>query len=80
MLTRAVFDFSSHEDLGYRIQPATLLKVSLLHGCFSRFLNCANGARLHKASHFNVTESKSLNQIEFHIDSFVLSLYITGNC
>ena len=22
---------------------ATLLKVSLLHGCFSRFLNCTNG-------------------------------------
>ena len=28
-----------------RFQPATLLKVALLHGCFSRFLNCSNGTR-----------------------------------
>ena len=25
------------------LKPATLLKVTLLHGCFSRFLNCTNG-------------------------------------
>ena len=25
-------------------QPAYLLKVTLLHECFSRFLNCTNGA------------------------------------
>ena len=24
----------------YYFQPATLLKVTLLHGCFLRFLNC----------------------------------------
>ena len=29
---------------------ATLLKVTLLHGCYSCFLNCSNGAKLHKAS------------------------------
>ena len=28
------------------------LKVTLLHGCFSHFLNCANGTKLRKASHF----------------------------
>ena len=27
------------------------LKVTLLHGCFSRFLNCTNGTKLRKASH-----------------------------
>ena len=27
----------------YRLKPATLLKVTLLHGFFSRFLNCING-------------------------------------
>ena len=31
-------------------QPATLLKVTLLDGCFSRFLNCANGTRSRKTS------------------------------
>ena len=30
---------------------ATLLKVTLLHGCFSHFLNCANGTKLLKVSH-----------------------------
>ena len=33
------------------VQPATLLKVALLHGCFSRFLNCTNGTKSRKASH-----------------------------
>ena len=27
------------------LKPATLLKVTLLHGCFSRFLNCINGTK-----------------------------------
>ena len=26
-------------------KPATLLKLTLLSGCFSRFLNCTNGAK-----------------------------------
>ena len=26
-------------------------KVTLFHGCFSRFLNRTNGTKLHKASH-----------------------------
>ena len=32
-------------------QPATLLKVTLLYGCFSRFLNCAYGTKLCNSSH-----------------------------
>ena len=27
------------------IRPATLLKVILLHRCFSRFLNCTNASK-----------------------------------
>ena len=34
----------------------TLLKVTLIHGCFSRFLNCHNGTKLRKASHINTEE------------------------
>ena len=30
---------------------ATLLKVTIIHGCFSRFLNCANSTKSRKASH-----------------------------
>ena len=33
--------------------PATLLKVTLLHGCFSRFLNCTNGTESRKTSHMS---------------------------
>ena len=31
-------------------KPATLQKVALLHGCFSRFLNCTNDTKSRKAS------------------------------
>ena len=31
-------------------KPTTLLKVTLLHGCFSRFLNCTNGTTSRKTS------------------------------
>ena len=34
-------------------KPATLLKVTLLHGSFSRFLNCANGDKSRKTSHIS---------------------------
>ena len=29
-----------------KLKPATLLKVSLLYGCFSHFLICANGTKI----------------------------------
>ena len=32
-------------------QPATLLKVTLFDGYFSRFLNCTNGPKSRKTSH-----------------------------
>ena len=32
--------------------PAALLKLTFLHGCFSRFLNGTKSIKLHKASHF----------------------------
>ena len=33
------------------LKPATLLKLTLLHGCFSRFLNSANGTKSRNAPH-----------------------------
>ena len=33
------------------LKTATLIKVVLLHGCFSRFLNCTNGTKSWKPSH-----------------------------
>ena len=32
-------------------KPATLLKVTLLHGCFSQFLNCAHATKSRNAPH-----------------------------
>ena len=32
------------------LKPATLLKVTFLHGCFSRFLNCTNSTKSRKTS------------------------------
>ena len=35
------------------LKPATLLKVTVLHGCFSRFLNCINGTKSRNAPHIS---------------------------
>ena len=45
---------------------ATLLKVTLLHGCISRFLNCANGTKWRNASHMNqkCSEKQLFRKIE----------------
>ena len=40
-------NFSKVADL----KPATLLKLTLLHGCFSLFLNCTNGTKSCNAPH-----------------------------
>ena len=34
-----------------KLQVSTLRKVTLLHDCFSRFLNCKNDTKLRKAFH-----------------------------
>ena len=54
--------------LSYMPKPATLLKVALLHGCFSHFLCCVNGTKSCKASHilkflFKIKNKKDLNFI-----------------
>ena len=33
------------------LKPATLINLTLLHGCFSRFLNCKISTKLGKASY-----------------------------
>ena len=38
-----------------QFQSATLLKATLLNGCFSRFLNCTNGNKLRKTSKLFIT-------------------------
>ena len=36
--------------VSFRPNPATFLKVTLLHGCFSRFLSFTNGTKSRKQS------------------------------
>ena len=35
-----------------------MLKVTFLHGCFSSFLNCTNGAKSQKPSHMEMERDK----------------------
>ena len=35
-------------------EPTTILKVTLPHRCFSRFLNIRNGTKSHKTSHLGI--------------------------
>ena len=49
-------------------KPATLLKVTLLHGCFSRFLNCSNGTKSPNASQI-ISETQFLFISAIYIES-----------
>ena len=42
-----------------RLQPSTLLKLTLLHGCFSQILNCANGTKSRETSLMVLSSTKS---------------------
>ena len=59
---RASYDLGAARIM---LQPATLLKVALHHGCFLRFLNCENGTKSHKASHL-FHHSLVISIIAFH--------------
>ena len=47
-----------------KVKPATILKVELLQGCFSRLLNCTNGTKSCKTSHFPYEKKCLGEQIE----------------
>ena len=44
-----------------------LLKLTLLHGCFSRFLNCTTSTKSCKTSHFIWSLKSWLEQILFEL-------------
>ena len=53
--------------VGVLLQPTTLLKVTLFHGCFSRFLNCTNGTKSGNASHIFLYFFRDCRQVLFLI-------------
>ena len=59
----------THGGVLLLVKPTTLLKVTLLHGCFLRFLNFTNGTNSRKTSHFIRKESYSSSQFNM-TDSF----------
>ena len=63
-----LYDLANVKNI--KIQPATILKVTLHHGCFSRSLNCANYTKSLNASHMSY-DSKGIE-----INSFLVSLMV----
>ena len=53
-------------------QSATLLKVTLFHGCFSRFLNCTNGTKPCNTSHEFLIEPEDKSLKKFADDVALL--------
>ena len=47
-----------------------LLKLTLVYGCFSRFLNCTNGTKSRNASHIRFG---NLNSRNYRSDSIIVS-------
>ena len=69
------------------LQPATLLKVTLLQRCFLRFLNCTNSTKSHNASHImmSIRRSFELTRItdqanNWNVVLFKESYHIKGKC
>ena len=53
---------NTHGGVLTLVQAATLLKSTLLHGCFSRFLNCPNGTKSVNAPHMSYDSIIDLSQ------------------
>ena len=62
-------------------QAFSLLKITLLHGCFSRFLNCTNGTKLRRASHIfcSFMEKQCFFVNIINIEKFLFKIKI-ANC
>ena len=53
LLGKADLKFFLRHGLRTTIKITTLLKLTLLHGCFSHFLNCTNGTKSRNAPQMN---------------------------
>ena len=57
------------EECYFTSLPATLLRVTLLHHCFSRCFNFTNGIKSCKASHIFVQSSLIIHALTFVADT-----------
>ena len=51
-------------------EAATLLKLTLFHGCFSSFLNCTNATKSHNAPHMSMFH-RVLRKLYFKDSSYL---------
>ena len=59
------------------LQPATLLKLTLLHEHFSCFLNCKNATKLRNVSHISTSGKNKLTEYLFLLLTDFMSRLIT---
>ena len=52
---------NTHGGVSLLVKLQVVIKVTLLHGCFSHFLNCGNGTKSRKASHIKIWISQERN-------------------
>ena len=63
MLCAIWYNLCNLKNVKNTLKPANLLKLTLLYGCFSRFLNCTNGTKSRNAPH--LTCSYTLKQSDY---------------
>ena len=71
-------DFSSQENIWLDVtgSPHFRIKVTLLHGCFSRFLNCKDGTKSRKGSHIVYQQGTSRKK-RFWKKDFIFFIWST---
>ena len=55
-------------------KPATLPKLTLLHGFFSRFLNCKNGTKSRNAPQMVIFKRLHIIRVKKYLESFLYKL------
>ena len=62
------------------LKPATLLKLTILHGCFSRFLNCTNGNNKVSYNYLGSPTQAGHNSRRSHYSHVFFILFSCFNC
>ena len=72
-------DLKKHKNHPWRkdsLKSATLLKVPVLHGCVSCFLNCTNGIKSCKVLHMFVIVYLEISKHNLNVKSTILSAFL----
>ena len=68
-----------HPWISVTFKPAIFLKVTLLHGCFSRFLNGTNDTKFRTTSHMSLSNESLLNPFFSQSWSFQKNFFLLTN-